>query len=114
MLPTYNPAIYRPIAFAALAWPGTFEAAMRCPARRDIIELIATRWPQRPMTDIVSISKIDLLATNAARRGDKLPGANPYPDHGAPGQLFAKCFAAEQARLALTAAAQAASVYTDD
>ena len=66
------------------------------------------------MENIVSISKIDLLATDAARRGDNAHSANPYPEHSAPGQLWLKCFAAEQARLALATAAQAESVYTDD
>lgn len=100
---THNPATYQPIAFVALGWPGTFEAAMQCTARRDILEHIATWWPKRPMENIVSISRIDLLATNAARRGDTLRSANPYPEHSAPGQLFAKCFDLEQKRLSALA-----------
>ena len=111
----HNPANYVRLAFEAIDWPHlTFEAAMKDTVRRDILEFIATHWPQRPMTNIVSISRIDLLATDAARRGDHARSANPYPEHSAPGQLWLKCFAAEQARLALATAAQAASVYTDD
>ncbi|NQW92673.1 MAG: hypothetical protein HQ446_01305 [Polaromonas sp.] len=112
---THNPATYWRSAFTALHWPSiTFDAAMQCPARRDIIEFIATWWPQRPMCNIVSISRIDLLATDAAQRGDTAHSANPYPSHTPPGQLWLKCFAAEQARMALAAAAQAESVYSND
>ena len=111
---THHPATYQPIAFAALGWPGSFAAAMQDALRRDILEHIAIHWPQKPMDNIVSISRIDLLACQAAARGDKLPGANPYPDHGAPGQLFIKCFAAALQRMALATQALAESVYTDD
>lgn len=100
----HNPAAYLHAAFTALHWPGlTFEAAMQCTARRAILDLIATRWPEKRMENIVLISRIDLLATNAARRGDALRSANPYPEHSAPGQLFAKCFDLEQKRLSALA-----------
>ena len=111
----HNPATYLHTAFVALHWPHlTFEAAMHDTARADIIKFIATHWPQRPMHHIVSVSKIDLMATDAARRGASARGTNPYSDHSPPGQLWLKCFAAEQTRLTLAAAAQAASVYTDE
>lgn len=111
---THHPATYQPIAFAALGWPGTFEAAMQCTARREIIEHIAIHWPRKPMENIRSISSIDMNATDAARRGASARSAIPYPEHTPAGQLWLKCFAAEQARLDDAAQAQAESVYTDD
>lgn len=111
---THHPATYRPIAFAALGWPGSFEAAMQDTARRDILDHIATHWPRKPMDNIVSISRIDLLASNAAKRGATARSDNPYPEHSAPGQLWLKCFSAERDRINQAAQAQAESVYTDD
>lgn len=107
----HNPALYERLAFDCLCWPGlSFEAAMHCPVRRDIIELIATRWPHRPMENIVSISRISWLATDAAQRHRTPREPNPYPEHSAAGQLFAKCFNLEQKRLSAQATqAQAAT-----
>ena len=111
----HDPAAYLRTAFVALHWPHlAFEAAMQDAARREIIEHIATWWPQRPMENIVSISRIDMQATDAARRGATACSAIPYPDHTPAGQLWLKCFAAEQQRLARALQAQAESVYTDD
>lgn len=96
----HNPAHYQRLAFECLCWAGlTFDAALLDPGRRDIIDHIATHWPHRPMDNIVSISRISYLATDAARRHSTLRDANPYPDHSAPGQLFAKCFDLEQKHL---------------
>lgn len=96
----HNPALYLRVAFEALHWPGpTFEAAMHDPARCEIIELIATRWPEKRMENIVSISKINWLATDAAARHRTAREANPYPEHSVPGELFVKCFNLEQKRL---------------
>ena len=96
----HNPALYLRVAFEALHWPATtFEAAMHCIARRDIIELIATQWPQRPMENMVSISKINLQASVAAAHYRTAQSANPYPEQSAPGLLFAKCFHLEQKRM---------------
>lgn len=96
----FDPDVYLRPAFEALNWQGlAFEAAMQDPARRDIITFIATRWPQRPMENIVSVSRIDWLATDAATRCRTAHEANPYPEHSAAGQLFAKCFDAAQKRL---------------
>ena len=75
--PAHNPATYRPIAFAALGWPGTLEAAMQDTARRYTLR-----------------------------------SANPYPDHSAPGQLFAKCFGLEQKRLSAQAIQAQAAIQT--
>lgn len=102
----HNPALYERPAFDALHWPGhTFEAAMSDPARRDIIEFIATRWPQKPMENIVPISRICQLATGAARTHSTAREANPYPEHSAAGGLYAQCFELEKARIAAVKAA---------
>lgn len=97
---THDPALYQRVAFTCLCWAGlTFEAALFDAGRRDIIDHIATHWPHRPMENIVSISRISYLATDAARRRCTLRDVNPYPEHSAPGQLFAKCFHLEQKHL---------------
>lgn len=106
----HNPAHYQRPAFDCLCWADmTFEAALLDPARRDIIEFIAIHWPHRPMENIASISRISWLATDAAQRHRSARDANPYTDHSAAGQLFAKCFRLEQKRLlALASRAQPA------
>ena len=92
--------VYRRLAFDALAWVGiTFEAAMADPTRREIIEHIATRWPQK-MENIVPISRIEQLAQRAAAHYVSARDANPYPDNSAAGGLFVKCFHAKQKILA--------------
>lgn len=107
----HNPAAYLRPAFDALNWPDlAFDAAMRCPMRRDIIELIATCWPAKPMENIVSISRINWLAIDAAQRCRTAREALPYSEHSAAGQLFAKCFDLEKKRLsALALPAQSAT-----
>lgn len=84
------------LAFDALYWVGwTFEAAMNDRTRREIIELIATRWP-KSMENIISIRRIEQLAHKAAGQYASARDANPYPDSSAAGCLFVKCFEAEQ------------------
>ena len=108
--PSHSPDQRQRLAFEALYWAGlTFDAAMHDPARRDTIEFIATRWPERPMENIVSISRISWLATDAAQRHHSARDANPYTEHSAAGGLFIKCFYLEKKRLAaLSTPAQAA------
>ena len=104
---THDPALYLRTAFDCLCWAGvTFDAALLDPERRSVIDHIAIHWPHRIMENIVSISRISYLATDAAQRGCKLHEINPYPGHSVPGQLFAKCFELEQNRL-LTQASRA-------
>ena len=113
--PHHNPPqrLRQHLAFEALCWPGlTFDAAMHDPVRRDIIELIAIRWPQRPMENIVSISRISWLATDAAQRHRSARDANPYTEHSAAGGLFTKCFDLERKRLLVHAAAAQAAIET--
>ena len=108
-LPAHNPATYLRPAFQALNWPGMeFKDSMFDPARFEIIEFIATHWPKRPMEHIVSISRVDWLATDAAQRHTTAQSANPYTEHSAAGGLFIKCFNAEKTRIAQAAQAQAA------
>ena len=112
-MPAHNPTVYLRKAFEALNWPDvTFHDAMRCPARGNIIELIAIRWPQRPMENIVSISRISWLATDAAQRHRSARDANPYTEHSAAGGLFIKCFDLEKKRLLAHAVAAQAAVET--
>lgn len=86
------------LAFEALYWVGwTFEAAMNDGTRREIIELIATRWP-KSMENIIPIRRIEQLAHKAAGQYASARDANPYPDSSAAGGLFVKCFEAEQNR----------------
>lgn len=104
--PAFNPALYLRPAFECLHWPShTFDAAMQDPARRAIIEFIATCWPQRPMENVVPISRICQLATGAARHHATAREANPYPEHSAAGGLYAQCFDLEKARMTAAAAA---------
>ena len=96
----HNPALYQRLAFDCLCWTGvTFEAALLDPGRRGVIDHIATHWPHKPMENIASISRISQLATGAAQRHRSARDANPYTDHSAAGQLFARCFDLEQKRL---------------
>ena len=106
---TQSALLNQRLAFIALNWQGLrFEVAMQCPVRRGTIEFIATHWPKRPMEHIVSISRVDWLATDAAQRHTTAQSANPYTEHSAAGGLFIKCFNAEKTRMAQAAQAQTA------
>lgn len=93
--PAHDPALYLPIAHLARNRPGTpLDEALRDPAQRRILEFIATEWPKKHPPMIISICRIEQLATEAARHYASAAQANPYPADSAAGGLFISCFEA--------------------
>lgn len=84
--------IFRRLAFSSLYWPGwSFEAAMQHPTRARIIGLIATHYPEK-MDPIISISRIEREANQAATLYTDINAACPYPFDTNAGRLFKEFF----------------------